>query len=75
MSVIAKSRRNKETLFYSKNYTTKTKAKIRAALFIPVKILNIKTGKEKIIMGNKQAAKYLKMGMSTLYRYKKQGKV
>jgi group I intron endonuclease len=75
MSAIAKLRRGKETSMYGKNHTIKSKIKIQAALFIPIKIINIKTKKEKIIKGNIQAAKYLNMGESTLRRYKKEKRI
>lgn len=75
MSIIAKLRYGKETSMYGKNHTNETKIKMQIASSIPVKITNIKTGKEKIIKGNLQAAKYLNMGESTLRRYKKESKI
>jgi group I intron endonuclease len=75
MQAAVKLRQGIETSFFGKTHTAKTIAKISATKSLPVKIINIKTGTEKIFLGNIQAAKYLKIGESTLRRYKKSGKL
>jgi hypothetical protein len=60
---------------YGKNHTKETIAKIKNAKYIPIKITNVLTGIETIIIGYLPAAKHLNISKSTLSRYKKQGKL
>ena len=64
-----------ETSFFGKTHSIKTIAKISTKKSLPVKITNLKTVINKIFIGNRQAAKYLKIGESTLRRYKSTGKL
>lgn len=75
MKELAKLRRGKETSFYRKNHKPESLLKISLKLSILVKVLNVETGCHNTFLGNKEAAKYLNIGISTLRRYKKLNKL
>ena len=72
---LAKLRRGKETSFYGKNHKPESLLKISIKLSILVRVLNVETGCSNTFLGNKEAAKYLNIGTSTLRRYKKLNKL
>lgn len=75
MKLAAKLRLGKKSFFFGRTHTTETKNRISLIKSLPVKIINIETNTEKYFSSNIEAAKYLGIGISTLRRYKKEGKI
>lgn len=75
MKELAKVRKGKQGFFFGKNHKEESIMKIKVKNSITIKIKDLKLGTEVFILGNKQAAKYLNIGISTLRRYKKLNKL
>jgi hypothetical protein len=75
MKIAAKLRLGKKSFFFGKTHTIETKNRISLIKSLPVKIMNIETNTEKYFLSNIEAARYLGIGVSTLRRYKKEGKI
>jgi group I intron endonuclease len=75
MRVAAKIRTGEKTSFFGKIHTIKSRNLIALKKFLPIKVTNVETNNVKIFKNNSEAAKHLKVGESTLRRYKKKGKI
>ena len=75
MKIASKLRLGEKSFFFGKTHTIETRNKISLIKSLPVKIMNIVTNTEKYFSNNKEAAKYLGIGVSTLRKYKKEGKI
>jgi len=75
MKIVAKLRLGKKSFFFGKTHTIETKKRLSLINSMPIKIMNIETKTEKYFTSNIEAAKYLGIGISTLRRYKKEGKI
>ena len=75
MKIVAKLRLGKKSFFFGKTHTIETKNRLSLINSMPIKIMNIETKTEKYFSSNIEAAKYLGIGISTLRRYKKEGKI
>lgn len=62
MLIVAKSRMDINTSFFSKTYTIETKNKIALRKYLAVKVTDINTSSVKLFKNNKDAAKYLGIG-------------
>jgi group I intron endonuclease len=75
MKIAAKHRLGDKTSFFGKTHKIATKNKISLTKYVPVKVTNVKTNNITIFASNKDAAEYLRIGESTLRKYKKQAKL
>lgn len=75
MSEIAALRKGEETSLYGKNHSPESKLKMSINRSIEVKVLDTVLNKETVFLGNKEAAEFLNVGLSTLVRYKKLNKL
>ena len=75
MKILAKLRLGKKSFFFGKTHTIETKNRLSLINSMPIKIINIETKTEKYFSSNIEAAKYLGIGISTLRKYKKEGKI
>src|SRR6266849_4907080 len=75
MKIAANLRTGIKTSFFGKIHTLETKNKIALTKYLSVKVTNIKTNTEVLFVNNLEAAQFLKVGESTLRRYKKEGKI
>lgn len=75
MKIAAKHRLGDKTSFFGKTHNIATKNKISLTKYVPVKVTNVKTNNITIFASNKDAAEYLRIGESTLRKYKKQAKL
>lgn len=72
-----KERNNNNHPFLGRKHSKESKLKMSLSshLSLPVKILDIETGKEKLFNSNVQAANFLKISELTIRKYKKSGAV
>jgi len=75
MSEKAVLRKGEETSFYGKNHSPESLLKMSINRSIQVKVLDTVLNKEMVFLGNKEAAEFLNVGLSTLVRYKKLNKL
>jgi group I intron endonuclease len=75
MSELAKLRKKEKTSFFGKNHSMETILRISKAKSLNICIKNIHTKEIKIFLGNKEAANFLRIGESTLGKYKRLKKV
>jgi len=75
MKIAAKHRLGDKTSFFGKTHSIATKNKISLTKYVPIKVTNVKTNNITIFPSNIEAAKYLRLGESTLRKYKKQVKL
>jgi group I intron endonuclease len=75
MREIALLRKGEETSFYGKNHSPESLLKMSMNRSIQVKVLDTVLNEETIFLGNKEAAEFLNVGLSTLVRYKKFNKL
>lgn len=71
MREIAVLRKGEETSFYGKNHSPESLLKMSMNRSIQVKVLDTVLNEETVFLGNKEAAEFLNVGLSTLVRYKK----
>ena len=72
-----KERNNNNHPFLGRKHSKESKLKMSLSshLSLPVKILDIETGKEKLFNSNVQAVNFLKISELTIRKYKKSGAV
>lgn len=72
-----KERNNNNHPFLGRKHSKESKLKmsLSSRLSLPVKILDLETGKEKLFNSNVQAANFLKISELTTRKYKKSGAV
>jgi group I intron endonuclease len=75
MKISVKLQLETKSSFFGRTHTIKTRNIISLTKFLPVKIMNIETNTEKYFLNNVEAAKYLEINVSTLRKYKKEGKI
>ena len=75
MKIAIKLRLGKKSSFLGKTHTIETRNRISLTKSLPIKIINIETNTEKCFPNNTEAAKFLEIGVSTLRKYKKEGKI
>jgi len=75
MKSIAMLRKGEYTSFFGKKHSTETRLKISNNKLTLIKIYDFELNKLKIFKGSKEAAGFLTIGLSTLRRYKKLGKL
>lgn len=75
MREIALLRKGEETSFYGKNHSPESLLKMSINRSIQVKVLDTVLNEEMVFLGNKEAAEFLNVGLSTLVRYKKLNKL
>lgn len=75
MKIAAKLRLGRKSFFFGRTHSIETKNIISLKKSLPVKIINIETNTDKYFSSNIEAAKYLEIGVSTLRKYKKEGKI
>lgn len=75
MREIAVLRKGEETSFYGKNHSLESLLKMSMNRSIQVKVLDTVLNEEIVFLGNKEAAEFLNVGLSTLVRYKKLNKL
>lgn len=75
MREIAILRKGEETSFYGKNHSPESLLKMSMNRSIQVKVIDTVLNEETVFLGNKEAAEFLNVGLSTLVRYKKLNKL
>ena len=70
LSKSAKLRKGKETSFFGKNHKFEVKSLISIKKSINIKVIDLETDFTKTFLGNKKAAEYLKVSVSTLTKFK-----
>lgn len=75
MKIAAKSRLGDKTSFFGKTHSVVTKNKISLTRSVSVKVTNVETNNVTILASSLEAAKYLRVGESTLRIYKKQARL
>ena len=75
MKEIAVLRKGVETSFYGKKHSSESLLKMSINRSTQVKVKDIVVNKEIVFLGNKEAAEFLNVGLSTLVRYKKLNKL
>jgi hypothetical protein len=68
---ISESKKSCVSPFLGKNHTTESKLEVSLKNSIKVKVIDTLINNEKIFIGNKEVCKYLRIGKSTLNKYKK----
>jgi NUMOD1 domain len=71
MKISVKLQLGTKSSLFGRTHIIKTGNKISLTKSLRVKIMNIKTNTEKYFPNNVEAAKYLKIDVSTLRKYKK----
>ena len=74
MKIAAKYRLWLKTSFFGKTHNVVSKNKISFTRSVSVKVTNVETNNVTIFASNLEAAKYLRVGESTLRKYKKQAR-